>query len=164
MDDAHRTHSTDSTNIDPGTMTGLLKIGIAQKQRPVDRLLDRLVAVDGGEWFEAAVSEEPFRTVFADPAAVCTGPVEQLELRQLKSKGKRMCGPDRGPEDRLRGTLAYMTSVAAGLVHHDAYLSSQPPETIAPVLTDLSGAVSGAWSDLFANAGKAASNLEGATG
>lgn len=148
-------HTTKIENLDPGTMTGLLKIGIIEKQRPVDRLLDRLIAVDGGEWFSNVIQEPPFNAVFADAAVLCQGPVERVEINSLKSKGKRLSGADRGQEDRLRGTLAYMLSVAAGLVHLEEMVSSQPAEVLEPVLQDLSGALSDEWSTLFASAAAA---------
>lgn len=145
-------HTTKVEDLDPGTMTGLLKIGIVDRQRPVDRLLDRLVAVDGGEWFAGVLLEAPFNDVFAEASVLCGGPVEHVELESLKSKGKRLSTPDKSPEDRLRGTLAYMMSVAAGLVHRESLMSSQPVDVLEPVLQDLSGAVGGEWSSLFMNA------------
>jgi len=158
----HTKRQTDEVELTPGTMTGLLKMGLIEKQRPVDRLLDRLLEVDGADWFSEVIKEEPFITVFADPKTMCEGVVERLELKSLKSKGKRMCAPERGPEDRLRGTLAYMLSVAAGLVHRDEYMSSQPTSVIEPVLVDRSASVPEPWSGLFAAAGRVAGSLDGA--
>lgn len=138
----------------------LLRLGLSQPNRPVDALIERLLAPGGHDWFRKAVQGPTFKTCIGDPeAALVRGRVMLVQLTALKEAGKSL-GADRDRENRLLARTAYDLAIAAALAHHGRIITGQKRSELLPVLTDLSEALPEPWAGMVVRATEALDRAE----
>lgn len=131
---------------------GLLRLGIVGPRRNADRLLERLEAGDGAQWLARCLAGAPFTDIGDPTEGLARGGANVEQLNALKDKGKRLMANDSNDADVALGLLAYFLSVAAGLVHHRAWLSSQPARAIGEILGEMASLTPTPWSELLGKA------------
>jgi len=138
----------------------LLRLGLSQPNRPVDALIERLLAPGGHEWFRKVIQTPTFKTCVGDPvASLVNGRVMLVQLTALKEAAKSL-GADRDRENRLIARVAYDLSIAAALAHHGRIITGQKRSELLPVLTDLAEALPEPWADMVIRATEALDRAE----
>lgn len=138
----------------------LLRLGLSQPNRPVDALIDRLLAPGGHDWFRKTLQGPTFRTCVGEPeSALVRGRVLLVQLTALKEAAKSL-GADRDRENRLIARAAYDLSIAAALAHFGRIITGQRRSELLPVLTDLSEALPEPWSEMVLRATEALDRAE----
>ena len=129
-----------------------LSLGLQDRRRPVDQLVDRLHQADGEPWLRVAVVTG-LRPGLA-PADLLLGDAQPSldQLKELKKAGQRMFKGGKDEDARLTGLASYCLSLAGGLVHHGQLLSSQDPEVIAELMDSLAAVLPGEWARLVERA------------
>ena len=133
--------------LDGNSVTNFLQLGIEQKNRPVDRLIERLKEADGESWLQSALEDSPsswFLSLEESPDAA--------ELEEFKQQAKVTFAEADEANTRLAGLLQYLFVIAAGLNYQGALLSSQPASEISATLLDLAVALPAPWNDFIAEA------------
>ena len=136
----------------------LLQLGIRGPTRPVDRLMGRLGAPDGHEWFEYAL-DELTRTVQPGlrDLLLNTGTGGALEntaapLRDIKDRCKKLTSKGKPGDEPLVPMLGYFLALGAALAHHRTMMSSVPRPDIDSVLLDIACMVPDPWADMLCRA------------
>ena len=133
----------------------LLRLGLSQPNRPIDALIERLLAPSGHDWFKKVLQTPTFKTCVGDPtAALVTGRVMLVQLTALKEAAKSL-GADRDRENWLIARVAYDLSIAAALAHHRRIITGQKRSELLPVLTDLAEALPEPWAGMVIRATEA---------
>ena len=138
---------SDPGSLDGNSVTNFLQLGIEQKNRPVDRLIERLQQTDGETWLHSALKNSPdswFLSLEGSPDAA--------ELEEFKQQAKVTFAEADEANTRLAGLLQYLFVIAAGLNYQGALLSSQPASEISATLLDLAVALPAPWNDFIAEA------------
>lgn len=133
--------------LDGNSVTNFLQLGVEQKNRPVDRLIERLQQADGETWLHSALKNSPdswFLSLEGRPTAA--------ELEEFKQQAKDTFAKADDTDARLAGLLRYLFAIAAGLNYLGALLSSQPAPEISAALLDLAVALPAPWNDFIAEA------------
>ncbi len=133
--------------LDGNSVTNFLQLGVEQKNRPVDRLIERLQQADGETWLHSALDNSPgswFLSLEGSPSAA--------ELEEFKQQAKVTFAKADDADARLAGLLRYLFVIAAGLNYLGALLSSQPAPEISATLLDLAVALPAPWNDFIAEA------------
>lgn len=138
----------------------LLRLGLSQPHRPVDALIERLMAPGGHDWFRHIIQRAPFKTCVGDAAsALVSGRVMLVQLTALKEASKSL-GADRDRENRLIARAGYDLAIAAALAHHARIITGQRRSELLPVLTDLAEALPEPWADMVVRATEALDRAE----
>ncbi len=134
------------------TVTQLLALGVTRQQRPVERLIERLVAPDGAGWFDLQ-TRTPIMSSCGDPAAgLVRGAWGLVQVDRFKDACKLKALTDPDTSARLTALAAYFIAIASAIVHHRRLITSQSPRELEEVLAELAGATPEPWSGLFAQA------------
>ncbi len=136
----------DFTELGDAEARRLLQMGLVQPFRPVDALIDRVLAPGGPEWFRKALLGPPFT---CDPAlaggqALLTGRVMLTQLVNLKEAGKAQAR-DVDQNARLAARAGYDLALAAALVHYGRMITTQRRSELALALGDLAEALPEPW-------------------
>lgn len=121
---------------------------------PIDALIDDLLGGgDAAGWLSGWRGREAWPAGLWQRMIEEALPIEEIEA--AKHRAKRAFRPT-GPNHRRHAAmLAYLLSLAAGLVHHGRLLSSMPPETVQDWLTAVGGAVGEPLTGVFIEAAEA---------
>jgi len=124
----------------------LLQMGLVQPFRPVDALIDRVLAPGGPEWFRRILAGPPFT---CDPGlaggqSLLSGRVMLTQLVNLKEASKSQAR-DSDQNSRLAARAGYDLALAAALVHYGRMITTQRRSELALSLTDLAEALPEPW-------------------
>jgi len=143
---------TPPTDLEEHAVTRLLELGLAEPRRPVDALIDRLGAADGMAWFTRFLASGPLAETGDAESAILDGAAQLDQLGAIKERSKELLADAIAEDDRLAGLAGYFLTIAAGLAHHGANLSSRSLADLRPVLLDLASVCPEAWSRLLTRA------------
>ena len=114
-------------------------------------LLDTLEK-PGISWWEGVLGSAPFELLGLTADQFREGDVDIEALRRSKALAKRRAIRLRHGLWSEGPTAVYFLSVASGLVHHQALLSSRSRLEIDPVFLDLGETLDGTWKAFFERA------------
>ena len=166
LSSTHYFENDDASKMDDSRAARLLGVAL-RRDRPIDRLIDRLSAEDGEVWLERGL-----RGYLTDPNAppvdevllADSAPLEQLQ--ELKDRAKTLysenhrAGSHRatgatepGAESpktvALIGMAAYFLTVAVALVRHDRRICSRSRKELQPMLRSLLEAMPSRWREML---------------
>ena len=138
--------------LDPALANEMLKMGVSDARRPIDRLIERLNAPGGPAWLVDtlrlpvwAMREEP-------EVALARGRLSLAALDTLKERCKQAAFTDPDSNLRLAATGGYYLAIAAAAVHHNRLITSLPAEELATAMLDLGEALPEPWTSLLGRA------------
>lgn len=135
----------------------LLELGLTGPRRPVDALIDRLAALDGGRWLESTLDTVFVASLREAPQSLIDGDVTVEQLRDIKNKSKSLMKKGNDRDTRLGALVGYFFSIASALAHHHALICSRSREELDPILLDLAAVAPPSWSGLLGRAALAPS-------
>lgn len=129
--------------------SALLGEGLGGQRRPIDLVIDRLKAADGGPWFSNVVDGLQGIECQAQ-GLVCTGSL--VDLKKLKDTLKQQATTVGSPSASLEITLGYFLVIAAARERFAESISSRSPQELAVVLADLAVALPEPFDEMPMNA------------
>ena len=142
----------DADSFNRAMVSGLLRIAVNDKQRPVDLLIDRLTQPDAEHWFNGALQQPPAEPTEDLQDLLIRGAADLDQLNARKDAAKKIFGSAREADQRSTGLLHYLLVISAGLEHHGRLLSSQPRGELSAVLLELAMSLPEPWNDFVAEA------------
>ena len=138
--------------LDPGLVQEMLRMGVADARRPIDRLIDRL-GVPGGTLWLVDGFRLPLCGFGADPEdGLVRGRLPLVALDAAKERCKQAAFTNPDANARLIATGGYYFAIAAAAVHHNRLITSLPHEELCNALLDLGAAVQEPWALLLGRA------------
>lgn len=138
--------------LDPAVAQEMLKMGVSDARRPIDRLIERLRGADGPAWLLDTL-KQPAWGVAGDPeAALAKGGMSLESLDQLKERCKQAAFTDQDGSRRIIATGGYYLAIAAAAVHHSRLITSLPAEELATAMLDLGEALPEPWTSMLGRA------------
>lgn len=150
--DSNQPPVPDAEQFNRAMVSGLLRIAVDEKQRPVDHLIERLGRSDAQSWFDDAVHMESPSDEDALQALLIAGTADLERLTSMKDAAKKAFSTATDSDQRNTGLLHYLLVIAAGLEHHGQLLSSQPRGELSAVLLELALSLPAPWNDFVAEA------------
>jgi hypothetical protein len=124
----------------------------AMADTPASELQRRLTQPDGSPWLAATLRKPPFSLLDDARAALVDGRASLAEITQWRLQCKQIVGQAAAREVFLAGVAGYFFALAAALLHHRRYLSSQPLAELREILIDLATVVDEPWSSFLSRA------------
>ena len=138
--------------LDPGLAQEMLKMGVADARRPIDRLIDRLASSGGTLWLVEGL-RMPQCGFGPDPeGGLVHGRLALPVLDAAKERCKQAAFTDTDSNVRLIATGGYYFAIAAAAVHHNRLITSLPHEELCNALLDLGAVVQEPWALLLGRA------------
>jgi hypothetical protein len=134
-------------------VTRMLQVGFGHRVRPIDDVVQRLLAADGEAWFAAAMAKPPLLGPGVPMSRAAQSDVTIEELEGIKSRCKdaiSVAASDRSTKDA--GVMGYFLVVASGLAFHDRVLASRDRAEIDEALAAISDHLPKPWSAIVATA------------
>lgn len=139
-------------HLDPGVAQEMLRMGVSDARRPIDRLVERLRSPGGPEWL-LDMLRQPIWSIPEDPDnAIARGRMSLAGLDGLKERCKLAAFSDPDSNLRLAATGGYYLAIAAAAVHHNRLITSLPQDELANALLDLGEALPEPWTALLGRA------------
>lgn len=124
----------------------LLTFGLTKGARPVDSLIDRLLAADGATWLAAALAGPPFETPEQAPRML-DGTANVAELTAIKERAKAQAA-NKDKQARLSARAAYDLAIASALANYGKLITTQKRAELVSSLTDLGDALPEPWAGM----------------
>lgn len=138
--------------LDPAFANEMLRMGVADARRPIDRLIERLQNPGGNAWFLEAL-KQPACGLGDDPEnGLARGRLTVAALDTAKERCKQAAFANTDSNVRLAATGGYYLTIAAAAVHHNRLITSLPQEELANAFLDLGGALGEPWTTLLGRA------------
>jgi hypothetical protein len=150
--DSNQPPIPDAEHFNRALVSGLLRIAVDEKQRPVDHLIARLAQSDASSWFDGAIRMESVSNDGDLQAMLIAGDADLERLNSMKDAAKKIFSTATESDQRNTGLLHYLLVIAAGLEHHGQLLSSQPRGELSAVLLELALSLPAPWNDFVAEA------------
>lgn len=138
--------------LDPAFAQEMLKMGVADARRPIDRLIDRLNAPNGANWFLEGLKIPQCGFGEDVEGSLARGRMPLAVLDQCKERCKQAAFADPDANVRLLATGGYYLTIAAAAVHHNRLITSLPHEELANAMLDLGAATPDPWTTLLGRA------------
>jgi hypothetical protein len=133
-------------------LTRMLNLGITEKRRPIDELLDRLDEDDGPDWFENFIKAGPIASEGPATELLANGTASLDQMKSINKAGRALLKSASHREDRMAALIAYFMSIAAAVVHHETLITSRERKELDPLFFDLSASVPDPWAAFLASA------------
>ena len=131
----------------------LLGMALPETVTPVERLVDRLLSVQGPQWFERGLAEMLIPRAQLTRRALLDGSADLPGLKALKDAAKSHRRDSRGVEEmELLGVAGYFVALAAALDAHARLLTARPPGDVTRAFGQLLEALPSDWAGLFERA------------
>ena len=151
-------------SLSANAVSRLLPLGLSQPAGPVADLIERLSEPDGLDWLMHTLEHGPMREAGSSAKACADGSATLEDLERIKDRAKRAMKRAETRQEMLSAALAYFLTIASGMAHHDAVLTSQPRNQVDQALVDLSDVLPTPWSELLQEAALITSSEGGASG
>lgn len=139
-------------HLNPSVANEMLRMGVSDVRRPIDRLVDRLRTPGGPEWLLDTL-RLPVWSLQDDPeTAIARGRLSLAALDSLKERCKLAAFSDPDSNLRLVATGGYYLAIAAAAVHHNRLITSLPQDELANALLDLGEALPEPWTGMLGRA------------
>jgi len=124
---------------EPELVSRFLRLALDSEQRPVKRLVDRLLEPDGPSWFDGQLAKSPGLSAEASLES----------LRTIKDDARRKARESAMvPESLLR----YFLAIGLALHHHQIRMTRAEPELLAASLVELAEVTPGPWNHMLRDA------------
>jgi hypothetical protein len=138
--------------LDPQLVQEMLKMGVADARRPIDRLIERLSVPGGADWLVLGL-RLPQCGFGEDPeGGLVRGRLSLAALDAAKERCKQAAFTDPDANVRLAATGGYYLTIAAAAVHHNRLITSLPHEELSNAFLDLGAAMQEPWALLLGRA------------
>ncbi|QOJ00177.1 MAG: hypothetical protein HRU70_06620 [Phycisphaeraceae bacterium] len=131
----------------------LLEMAISTPDRPLDRVISKILAPNGHAWLTDALRCPAGLPIPSAPeSAFADGSLPLDTLKAIKDRAKPLALSSHDPQTRLAATASYYVAIAAALVHHRTLITSQPAAELVAALADFAEAAPEPWSRLLGQA------------
>jgi hypothetical protein len=138
--------------LDPGLAQEMLKMGVADARRPIDRLIERLANSGGTSWLVDGLRLPQCGFGDQPEDGLVRGKLTLAALDAAKERCKQAAFTNTDANIRLVATGGYYLAIAAAAVHHNRLITSLPHEELCNALLDLGAAVQEPWALLLGRA------------
>lgn len=127
----------------------MLRLGLSERQRPIDDLLDRIVTADGETWLADVLKTGPAGSFGSPTTYLLEGKATLDQLTAIKQTSKSLLNSEPNPAGRLTALASYFYAVAAALRHYRTNISSRSRDELNPVLQELAAVSPSPWADFL---------------